>query len=520
LSVARTQLQQALPMPFGLRLAGYAAALARSRDRLWRLRRDAPALQFGGGAGTLAALGEHGFAVAERLAALLDVPLPDAPWHSHRDRFAEVAAAFGVLTATCGKIAHDAALMMQPEVAEVFVQTPDERSASRTLPQKRNPAGAAIAASAATIAPNLVATILSAQVQEYERGLGGLYTEWTAYPMLALVTSGALAAVTEMAENLEIDVERLRANLDSGGGFVMAEAVAYALAGKIGRQEAHRIVQDLSHRARKERRPLKDLVLSDLRVKAHFGAAEIEKLFIPLTYQGSSQVFIDRLAASSQTRARRIEPRPQDMRPLDPRLPLAAQIPPLDSMTPDAAASAPTVVEAQEPSEPDLAEQPPALPLVAPQPMVEPVSATHTAAVSTSEFTVRPPEPPLHAPEPLASLDRPPAIARDDSTSEPAPVAVPPPMTEAVYELPPPPPPVEARRPEPPPPPPDDDAPAPSWRSSRGPRPKPPRSKSASASRNEPRRVLHPTESTACPSSNPAAFRFTSSLTARPTRQR
>src|SRR5512140_3462255 len=97
LSVARTLLQHALPMPFGLKLAGYGAALARSRERLLRLRREALMLQFGGAAGTLAALGEHGFGVSERMAALLDLQLPEAPWHTHRDRLAEVAACLGIL---------------------------------------------------------------------------------------------------------------------------------------------------------------------------------------------------------------------------------------------------------------------------------------------------------------------------------------------------------------------------------------------------------------------------------------
>ena len=120
LAVARTLMQHALPMPFGLKLAGYAAALGRSRERLLRLRREALVLQFGGAAGTLAALGEHGMAVAERLAALLDLPLPDAPWHTHRDRLAEVAACFGILAGTCGKIARDVTLMMQTEVGEAF----------------------------------------------------------------------------------------------------------------------------------------------------------------------------------------------------------------------------------------------------------------------------------------------------------------------------------------------------------------------------------------------------------------
>src|SRR5207237_6332974 len=102
-TVARTELQHALPMPFGLKLAGYAAALARSRERLRRLRKEALVLQFGGSAGTLAAFGQRGLEVADRLAALLDLPLPDAAWHGHADRLAEVAAALATLPGRCGQ---------------------------------------------------------------------------------------------------------------------------------------------------------------------------------------------------------------------------------------------------------------------------------------------------------------------------------------------------------------------------------------------------------------------------------
>src|SRR3954447_21813723 len=78
--VGRTWLQHALPMPFGLKLAEYAAALHRSQARLRRLRAETLALQFGGAAGTLAALGDKGLQVSERLAEELKLPLPDAPW--------------------------------------------------------------------------------------------------------------------------------------------------------------------------------------------------------------------------------------------------------------------------------------------------------------------------------------------------------------------------------------------------------------------------------------------------------
>jgi 3-carboxy-cis,cis-muconate cycloisomerase len=131
--VARTWLQHALPMPFGLKLAEYAAALHRSRLRLRRLQREGLALQFGGAAGTLAALGDKGLLVTERLARELKLPPPDAPWHTHRDRIADAASVFAILTGTSGKIARDVSLMMQTDVAEAFEPSGEGRGGSSTI---------------------------------------------------------------------------------------------------------------------------------------------------------------------------------------------------------------------------------------------------------------------------------------------------------------------------------------------------------------------------------------------------
>jgi 3-carboxy-cis,cis-muconate cycloisomerase len=120
-----------------------------------------------------------------------------------------------------------------------------------------------------------------------------------------LVTSGALSAVVEIAEGLEIDVDRLRTNLELTGGQIMAEAVSFALAERVGRAEAHALVRELSQKAAQEKRPFKEVLLNDLRIKAQLSGLEIEKLFIPLTYQGSAQTFIDRLVVTSQMRTSR-----------------------------------------------------------------------------------------------------------------------------------------------------------------------------------------------------------------------
>ena len=296
--VARTWLQHALPMPFGLKLAEYAAALHRSRTRLKALRTSTLALQFGGAAGTLAALGDKGMAVAEQLARELKLPLPEAPWHTHRDRIAEAASVFAILAGTCGKIARDVSLMMQTDVGEAFEPSGEGRGGSSTMPHKRNPVAAASALAAATMAPNLAATIFAAQVQDHERSAGPWHAEWPTLPTLMLVTSGGLAAIVDIAEGLEVDAVRMRANLDATHGLIMAEAVTFALAEKIGKSDAHHLIEAASKKAVKEKKHLRDVLTSDAKVTAQLDADKITALFEPMAYQGASQVLIDRLLAS------------------------------------------------------------------------------------------------------------------------------------------------------------------------------------------------------------------------------
>jgi 3-carboxy-cis,cis-muconate cycloisomerase len=296
--VARTWLQHALPMPFGLKLAEYAAALHRSRVRLLRLRNEGLALQFGGAAGTLAALGDNGLMVAEQLAQELQLPLPEAPWHSHRDRIAEAASVLAIVAGTCGKIARDVQLMMQTDVAEAFEPSGEGRGGSSTMPHKRNPVAAATALAAATMAPSLAATIFAAQVQDHERSAGPWHAEWPTLPTLLLVTSGALAAIVDIAEGLEVDAVRMRANLDATGGLIMAEAVTFALAEKIGKSEAHHLMEAASKKAVAGKKHLRDVLAKDPKVSAHLSADKLTKLFEPMAYQGASQALIDRLLAS------------------------------------------------------------------------------------------------------------------------------------------------------------------------------------------------------------------------------
>lgn len=303
---ARVRLQHGLPIPFGLKLAGYAAALARSRDRLRRLRREGLVLQLGGSVGTLAALKDRGIEIADRLAALLDLAAPELPWLTHRDRLAEVAAAFGILAATCGKIACDLSLLMQTEVSEALCKVKPDKG-PRIL-SERDPKEASVALAAATMAPHLVATILAASVQEHEGALGGWEAERLAFPPLALATSGATHSIAEMAERLEIDAERARSNLEHTRGVIMAEAMSTALAAKTSKEEARRIVEEAVAKAVSTKRELQDVLIEDHRVSTHFSIGEIAKLLEPMASQGVAHTLFDRFVGLQGRAAKRSNP--------------------------------------------------------------------------------------------------------------------------------------------------------------------------------------------------------------------
>ncbi len=299
LVVARTWMQQALPTTFGLKAAGWLDAIVRHRARLAETQERCLVLQFGGAVGTMAALGARGLDVATNLAKELQLPLPELPWHSHRDRMAEIATTLGLCCGTLGKIARDISLHTQTEVGEVFEPSADGRGGSSTMPHKRNPVTCAVVLSAAARVPPLVSTMLGAMIQEQERGLGGWHAEWETLPEIVRLTAGALHHLTTTISELEIDQERMRQNLDITHGLIFAEAVAMALAEKMPRSEAHELVQLACKRAQTTRRDLRSVLMQDAIVKANLSEAELDRLFTPANYLGISDQFIDRVLASS-----------------------------------------------------------------------------------------------------------------------------------------------------------------------------------------------------------------------------
>jgi 3-carboxy-cis,cis-muconate cycloisomerase len=293
----RTHLQHAVPITFGLKCAVWASPLAAHVERLDQAARRGQVVQFGGAAGTLAALGANGVAVAEALAHELGLGVPDLPWHVARDSVAEIVALLGLVCGSLSKFALDVSLLMQTEVAEVFEPHAPGGGGSSTMPQKRNPVAAEYIIAAARGVHALVPLMLTAMAQDHERATGPWQSEALALPQCFVLCAGAMAHALAIASGMTIDAVRMRRNLDLGGGLIMAEAVLTGLAPVMGRAAAHHALQRVSDRAIAEGKTLAQALRDDAEVRAHLSDEQIDRLTDPAAYLGSAGAFVDRVVA-------------------------------------------------------------------------------------------------------------------------------------------------------------------------------------------------------------------------------
>jgi 3-carboxy-cis,cis-muconate cycloisomerase len=296
LMAGRTHSQQALPIPFGLKVAGWLAPLLRHRQRLIELKPRLLVVQFGGAAGTLASLGEGGIAVQEALAAELKLNTPALPWHTQRDALAELAGWLSLVSGSLAKMAQDIILLAQTEVNEVRESADLARGGSSTMPQKSNPIISEFIIAAARANASLLASMHQALVQEHERATHGWQLEWLALPQMFALTSTALNKALFLSENLVVNEARMRENVAASHGLMLAEAISFALAGYMGRVEAKKVVQEAVQVVIEDGRHLIDVVREKTNAPLNWQALKDET-----AYFGASDAFINRVLREAET---------------------------------------------------------------------------------------------------------------------------------------------------------------------------------------------------------------------------
>jgi adenylosuccinate lyase len=299
----RTHGQHAVPATFGFKIAVWIDELIRHAERLQQAAPRIFVAMLGGAAGTYASLGAQGPAVQAGIARHLGMAPMSVPARTIGDHLAEDICLLGMLAATCGKIGREIYTLMKTEFGEVEEPVPPGTVGSSTMPQKRNPKLCQDIIAAAADVRSAVPLALEAMYTEHEADRTTSLMFDTADARASVATGDMLARLVEVLRGLRLDPQRMRANLDLGGGLIMAEAVMLELGKTIGRQHAHDVVYDAAQAAFVEAKPFGALLAADRRVTAHLGPAEIEKLLDPTAYTGLCATMARDAAARARSAA-------------------------------------------------------------------------------------------------------------------------------------------------------------------------------------------------------------------------
>jgi 3-carboxy-cis,cis-muconate cycloisomerase len=294
----RTHGQHALPITFGFKVAVWVDELDRHAERFAQCRPRLLRCSFNGAAGTLASLGDQGWAVHQALAEELSLAPAAIAWHTARDSFGEFVALCGLLTATLGKLAREIAVLQQNEFGEVEEPFVHGKGASSTMPQKRNPILCETVIGLAGLVRQQVPSMLQAMQPEHERAMGEWHIEWDLLPHTCQLTHAALQHSLAIFSGLVVYPERMRQNLDLTGGLIVAEAVMMRLGHVLGRQRAHEVVYEACAAAIAQGQTLFETLSALPEISQHLSTDQLRSLLDPAGYVGLAPFFVDQLGES------------------------------------------------------------------------------------------------------------------------------------------------------------------------------------------------------------------------------
>jgi 3-carboxy-cis,cis-muconate cycloisomerase len=292
--VGRTYGQHAAPLTFGYKVAVWAVGIAEAAERLPSLCERTLTASLGGPVGTLAGLGDKGPAVAEAFAEELGLAAAPIAWHSLRARMAETGAWLAILMGALAKMATDVAHLASTEVGELAEPFVPGRGGSSAMPHKRNPVSATVILSAHMAAKAHVATLLDAMAAAHERPAGAWHAEWHALPQLFGLASGSLQEARGLSDGLVVKAERMRRNIDATAGLLFADVVAARLAPSLGRERAHRLLEQAAGRVRTSGSSLAEVLRTDPELSRDVPAEILASAFDPTPAVDAAAPWVDR----------------------------------------------------------------------------------------------------------------------------------------------------------------------------------------------------------------------------------
>jgi adenylosuccinate lyase len=293
LMLGRTHGQAGLPITFGFKAAVWAAEVRRHLGRTVEAEPRLAVGQLAGAVGTLSSWGDQGLELQRRVMERLGLGVPDTSWINARDRIAELVTLLALVTGTLAKIGNEVYNLQRPEIGELSETPSDGVVGSITMPQKRNPERSEHLVTLARVVRAAAAPALEGLVSEHERDGAAWKAEWAFLPQACTAAAAAMALAVELVAGLRVDAERMRANLDAQGGYVLAEGVMLALAERVGKDRAHTLVYEAAARGVAEGVPFRDALLAAPAISQNLAPSDIDELLRPERAVGAIDQLID-----------------------------------------------------------------------------------------------------------------------------------------------------------------------------------------------------------------------------------
>jgi adenylosuccinate lyase len=290
---------QALPITFGHKCAVWLSEMGRNHERLRQLEPRMFVGSMVGAVGTQASFGPQAPELERRVMKRLGLGVAEVNWQPARDRFAEYVCVLGIIAGTLGKIANEIVLLEHTEIGELAEPFTEGKVGSSTMPHKRNPSTCEAAVAVSRALRYNVAFMLECMVVEHERDGSAWRGEWKALPESCLMMGGLLAMMRSVVSGLEVNAERMRANLDLLGGFLLSERVMFALAQKIGKQTAHELVYEASMRGLESGISFERSLMENPRIRRALSEAELRAALDPATYVGHAPEIVRRVVVEA-----------------------------------------------------------------------------------------------------------------------------------------------------------------------------------------------------------------------------
>ncbi len=297
--VGRTHGQHALPTTLGLKFAVWLDEMLRNADRLQECGKRVIVSQLFGGVGTMAAFGDSGLELLVNFSERLRLAPPLSAWHTARDRLAEFQAVMAIIAGNLAKIANEICQLARDEIGELEEPFHLGKIGSSTMPHKRNPEMCEQVVVLAKLIKAEAGLGFESLISEHERDYRSIRLEWVTVTDASLFLCGALDLTKSILKNLMVHEKNIQLNTERSACLISMEALMFVLGKKIGKQNAHRLLYEISMKARNVGTPLMGLLMEVPEISDHFSREMLEKILTPARHIGLAARLTDRVLESA-----------------------------------------------------------------------------------------------------------------------------------------------------------------------------------------------------------------------------